>query len=474
MRGVYRSGSPHGGRGQDHPRSRGVYHGMMLQRISGLGSSPLARGLLLLVGDRVAVVGIIPACAGFTRPRRTAPAPRADHPRLRGVYAAQEDRARAQGGSSPLARGLRPRLHGDPLNDRIIPACAGFTAAHPVLPLLRADHPRLRGVYHSAADVAYDERGSSPLARGLHATLFSRYFRHRIIPACAGFTGRVDLPHVHVSDHPRLRGVYVKLQWWELPWAGSSPLARGLPWSSSSPPRSTPDHPRLRGVYADAWIIHAAWAGSSPLARGLRGHGPARDEFGRIIPACAGFTQGHRADAPGPPDHPRLRGVYKVFGVGPDLRVGSSPLARGLPGVRAAGSAVARIIPACAGFTPRWIGGPRHERDHPRLRGVYSSPSPHPGSGRGSSPLARGLPLTSLSASLAAGIIPARAGFTAAFSGRGRQRGDHPRSRGVYGSGRSTRRAASGSSPLARGLRRTGPGDQGRPGIIPARAGFTP
>ena len=162
-----------------------------------------------------------------------------------------------------------------------------------------------------------------------------------------------------------------------------------------------------------------------------------------------------------------------MFGVGPDLRVGSSPLARGLPGVRAAGSAVARIIPACAGFTPRWIGGPRHERDHPRLRGVYSSPSPHPGSGRGSSPLARGLPLTSLSASLAAGIIPARAGFTAAFSGRGRQRGDHPRSRGVYGSGRSTRRAASGSSPLARGLRRTGPGDQGRPGIIPARAGFT-
>ena len=219
--------------------------------------------------------------------------------------------------------------------------------------------------------------------------------------------------------------------------------------------------------------LTAPAAGSSPLARGLRGHGPARDEFGRIIPACAGFTQGHRADAPGPPDHPRLRGVYKVFGVGPDLRVGSSPLARGLPGVRAAGSAVARIIPACAGFTPRWIGGPRHERDHPRLRGVYSSPSPHPGSGRGSSPLARGLPLTSLSASLAAGIIPARAGFTAAFSGRGRQRGDHPRSRGVYGSGRSTRRAASGSSPLARGLRRTGPGDQGRPGIIPARAGFT-
>ena len=240
--------------------------------------------------------------------------------------------------------------------------------------------------------------------------------------------------------------------------------------------------------------LTAPAAGSSPLARGLRGHGPARDEFGRIIPACAGFTQGHRADAPGPPDHPRLRGVYKVFGVGPDLRVGSSPLARGLPGVRAAGSAVARIIPACAGFTPRWIGGPRHERDHPRLRGVYSSPSPHPGSGRGSSPLARGLPLTSLSASLAAGIIPARAGFTAAFSGRGRQRGDHPRSRGVYDALDQEIRADLGSSPLARGLLSVTPAtvrvtvDHPRSRgvyypscvfathpcrIIPARAGFT-
>ena len=264
---------------------------MMLQRISGLGSSPLARGLLLLVGDRVAVVGIIPACAGFTRPRRTAPAPRADHPRLRGVYAAQEDRARAQGGSSPLARGLRPRLHGDPLNDRIIPACAGFTAAHPVLPLLRADHPRLRGVYHSAADVAYDERGSSPLARGLHATLFSRYFRHRIIPACAGFTGRVDLPHVHVSDHPRLRGVYRGAARALQGRRRIIPACAGFTGVPDVGRHQAGDHPRLRGVYADAWIIHAAWAGSSPLARGLpEDRGRAGADRG-IIPACAGFTR---------------------------------------------------------------------------------------------------------------------------------------------------------------------------------------
>ena len=52
--------------GTDHPRSRGVYRRGRL-RIGGCrGSSPLARGLLVVVGDEVHVVGIIPARAGFT------------------------------------------------------------------------------------------------------------------------------------------------------------------------------------------------------------------------------------------------------------------------------------------------------------------------------------------------------------------------------------------------------------------------
>ena len=240
--------------------------------------------------------------------------------------------------------------------------------------------------------------------------------------------------------------------------------------------------------------LTAPAAGSSPLARGLRGHGPARDEFGRIIPACAGFTQGHRADAPGPPDHPRLRGVYKVFGVGPDLRVGSSPLARGLPGVRAAGSAVARIIPACAGFTPRWIGGPRHERDHPRLRGVYGGIQRTWSSAWGSSPLARGLREREEYEEGGFGIIPARAGFTTHWTRRSGPTWDHPRSRGVYPVMSMRRTASSGSSPLARGLLSVTPAtvrvtvDHPRSRgvyypscvfathpcrIIPARAGFT-
>ena len=162
---------------------------MMLQRISGLGSSPLARGLLLLVGDRVAVVGIIPACAGFTRPRRTAPAPRADHPRLRGVYAHACMGIHSMIGSSPLARGLLRRTQYCHFCGRIIPACAGFTPTPGSSTPHGPDHPRLRGVYLKTVDALVQTVGSSPLARGLLGARGIDRAGRRIIPACAGFTG---------------------------------------------------------------------------------------------------------------------------------------------------------------------------------------------------------------------------------------------------------------------------------------------
>ena len=71
----------------------------------------------------------------------------------------------------------------------------------------------------------------------------------------------------------------------------------------------------------------------------------------------------------------------------------------------------------------------------------------------GSSPLARGLRPASADRRYRPGIIPARAGFTHPAHGAGPHHRDHPRSRGVY-------------SPCARSMRRLS-------WIIPARAGFT-
>ena len=174
--------------GADHPRSRGVYWKFPRRRRHSGGSSPLARGLRapLSFVDRLA--RIIPARAGFTHTRGREGDADQDHPRSRGVYNHLEPLPRWQGGSSPLARGLRFADAAGTHNHRIIPARAGFTPwGNPKWPRSR-DHPRSRGVYGGAADLIFSPRGSSPLARGL-PTYPEPIARHRrIIPARAGFT----------------------------------------------------------------------------------------------------------------------------------------------------------------------------------------------------------------------------------------------------------------------------------------------
>ena len=51
---------------KDHPRSRGVYIDALDRNQTPPGSSPLARGLLLLLPHIGVALGIIPARAGFT------------------------------------------------------------------------------------------------------------------------------------------------------------------------------------------------------------------------------------------------------------------------------------------------------------------------------------------------------------------------------------------------------------------------
>ena len=317
--------------GRDHPRSRGVYQCGASTRSPGAGSSPLARGLHRVPPHEARVGRIIPARAGFTRGRpRCAPGPC---------------------GSSPLARGLRGPRHERHPGPGIIPARAGFT--------------------QSALASAVSHPGSSPLARGLPTENWNQLADARIIPARAGFT------------------------------------YRRVPGGSSRR-----DHPRSRGVYARRWRRRRGGRGSSPLARGLRG-------FDRT--SCAGDV-----------DHPRSRGVYRLLDARPGRAVGSSPLARGLPERPSGRLSRGRIIPARAGFTPPPAGSWSPRTDHPRSRGVYPKPARSAGRRMGSSPLARGLLLRPGLRPGRHGIIPARAGFTYEPDHHARHDRDHPRSRGVY------------------------------------------
>ena len=213
--------------------------------------------------------------------------------------------------------------------------------------------------------------------------------------------------------------------------------------------------------------------GSSPLARGLLRRLPRFLPARGIIPARAGFTHLRQYSYQRPPDHPRSRGVYKSSHTTMQPVLGSSPLARGLPGHDLPLREIRGIIPARAGFTFYVSVQNIEKRDHPRSRGVYHVKDRPDVRQSGSSPLARGLRGREYSHTLLQGIIPARAGFTTIRDVSSGPLRDHPRSRGVYRAHMKWRKEFNGSSPLARGLRPQGQQDQQGHGIIPARAGFT-
>ena len=234
----------------DHPRSRGVYDRVVDVDVRPVGSSPLARGLRPSRGGPRHPPGIIPARAGFTLGQPRLPVDHQDHPRSRGVYHAHHARLPVDHGSSPLARGLRVLRQPGGSAGRIIPARAGFTGhlGWELIPLL----------------------GSSPLARGLHPAAQQAGDPAGIIPARAGFTQHAPARGLIRADHPRSRGVYRGRTWRSSCAAGSSPLARGLPHRLPAdvfrariiPARAGftqrdgdrgrlgGDHPRSRGVYA--------------------------------------------------------------------------------------------------------------------------------------------------------------------------------------------------------------------------------
>ena len=172
--------------------------------------------------------------------------------------------------------------------------------------------------------------------------------------------------------------------------------------------------------------------GSSPLARGLQLAELAGGLSEGIIPARAGFTKKVCVELLEAMDHPRSRGVYSTPLVSFDLMMGSSPLARGLLDVARHLTHKVGIIPARAGFT-RSLGSARTSRtDHPRSRGVYPLANCGHCWKNGSSPLARGLLVGWFQSYVQPGIIPARAGFTSRWRHQARTGWDHPRSRGVY------------------------------------------
>ena len=171
---------------------------------------------------------------------------------------------------------------------RLIPARAGNTLLVAAMIIAAAAHPRSRGEHTTVCKTHLTGCGSSPLARGTPFTAWSTYQKTRLIPARAGNTKTLRPIKVAAMAHPRSRGEH-----------------------TLSP--------------SDGCGV----GGSSPLARGTRPPCPRPDRRRRLIPARAGNTQGACRPQRSAAAHPRSRGEH-VRGLVPRSRGrGSSPLARG-------------------------------------------------------------------------------------------------------------------------------------------------
>ena len=250
---------------------RGEHNTHCQESTSARGSSPHARGARSACPARSGRRGIIPACAGSTRPARDQDGRRADHPRMRGEHTLVAASTSLAAGSSPHARGALESDGGEPLAHGIIPACAGSTLCFCPCHDAPRDHPRMRGEHAAAYSSRVWPAGSSPHARGAPARRHGRRGHTGIIPACAGSTSCRRSGSARRGDHPRMRGEHTGRTVAEIAAAGSSPHARGAPERDRREPRCT-----------------------------------------GIIPACAGSTNFRKCMITWKRDHPRMRGEHRL------------------------------------------------------------------------------------------------------------------------------------------------------------------
>ena len=192
-------------------------------------------------------IGIIPACAGSTFVIVYPPRFSRDHPRMCGEHLWMQASTGATSGSSPHVRGaLWPRVSGR-ASIGIIPACAGSTRPNLDCPRLWGDHPRMYGEHDNQQPDAYRPVGSSPHVRGAPCCLVrttpswgsSPHVRGApvvhglldglggIIPACAGSTTPPAQDRHATRDHPRMCGEHIQRVLRRIAEQGSSPHVRG-------------------------------------------------------------------------------------------------------------------------------------------------------------------------------------------------------------------------------------------------------
>ena len=196
-----------------------------------------------------------------------------------------------------------------------------------------------------------------------------------------------------------------------------------------------------------------ALVGSSPRVRGKRIHRPLWSLRVRLIPACAGKTPKARPPSTQSRAHPRVCGENATAAWSGVQAAGSSPRVRGKRSHDHGPGGPRGLIPACAGKTACALRASRSPPAHPRVCGENERGEEDRGVGLGSSPRVRGK-------------------LVAAHRVRA-VRGAHPRVCGENDARRSAFDSARGSSPRVRGKLIAQPRPPALPRLIPACAGKT-
>ena len=358
-------------RGRAHPRVCGENTGEREYYMRADGSSPRVRGKLASKGFACTRNRLIPACAGKTSITAAKTSLRAAHPRVCGENPEPGRASPHARGSSPRVRGKRMAPPPNPPQPGLIPACAGKTRPPRPPTAVMTAHPRVCGENKSDLPMASQYLGSSPRVRGKPRSLRLPRGRRGLIPACAGKTSRSPARATAARAHPRVCGENALVASPARSAFGSSPRVRGKPARplppvetgglipacagktpvGGSPMRGCRAHPRVCGENFTVLRETVETVGSSPRVRGKpRQRGQSHHRRG-LIPACAGKTGAEGLDDHARQAHPRVCGENhcELNHVRP--RRGSSPRVRGKPTDRTPTRWRSRLIPACAGKT---------------------------------------------------------------------------------------------------------------------------
>ena len=173
-----------------HPRVCGENPIPSLIAASVAGSSPRVRGKLAPDSIDPSNAGLIPACAGKTGSSCSTSIPRPAHPRVCGENLVGCRGDAVGNGSSPRVRG-KPASARTLLTVRgLIPACAGKTRPRTSHRSKGRAHPRVCGENLEWFEETTGMPGSSPRVRGKRIHGDSLHLVTGLIPACAGKTSK--------------------------------------------------------------------------------------------------------------------------------------------------------------------------------------------------------------------------------------------------------------------------------------------